>query len=143
MFNNILVVCIGNICRSPSGERILQSMLPDKNITSAGIGAMIDHGVEQHAAKLLDSHNYNSADHKARQISQDIISDADLILVMEKRHQQTLMQKYPSASGKVMLLGKWNNDEEIPDPYKKSMEVFEQSFKQIEHNCKLWASKLG
>ena len=53
------------------------------------------------------------------------------------------MNKYPSASGKIMLLGKWNNDEEIPDPYKKSIDAFQQSFIQIEHNCQLWADKLA
>ncbi|MDF5612440.1 low molecular weight phosphotyrosine protein phosphatase, partial [Vibrio parahaemolyticus] len=37
MFSNILVVCVGNICRSPTGERLLQQLLPDKQISSAGI----------------------------------------------------------------------------------------------------------
>ncbi len=37
MFSNILVVCVGNICRSPTGERVLQQLLPNKTISSAGI----------------------------------------------------------------------------------------------------------
>ncbi|MGB2147778.1 MAG: low molecular weight phosphotyrosine protein phosphatase, partial [Vibrio toranzoniae] len=39
MFDKILVVCVGNICRSPTGERVLQQLLPNKNIASAGIAA--------------------------------------------------------------------------------------------------------
>lgn len=142
MFNKILIVCIGNICRSPSAEKILQQLMPDKDITSAGIGALVDHEIEKNAAQLLETHSYNSDNHKARQVCTDIINQAELILVMEKKHQQVLMQKYPAASGKVMLLGKWNNEEEIPDPYRKSFAVFEHAFTQIEKNCQTWAKKL-
>ena len=142
MFNKILVVCIGNICRSPSGERILQNLLPSKQITSAGIGALVDHQIEENAAALLTQHGFNAENHKARQINQDLVNGADLILVMEKKHQQVLMKKYPEASGKVMLLGKWSNDEEIPDPYKRSQEAFEHAYKLIEQHCQTWAQKL-
>ncbi|HDZ1742706.1 TPA: protein tyrosine phosphatase, partial [Klebsiella pneumoniae] len=43
MFDSVLVVCTGNICRSPMGERILQSLLPEKIIKSAGVGALVGH----------------------------------------------------------------------------------------------------
>ncbi|MDG1733833.1 MAG: protein tyrosine phosphatase [Thalassotalea sp.] len=142
MFNNILIVCIGNICRSPSAERILQQLLPSKSLTSAGIGALVDHEIETNAAQLLDQNGFNSENHKACQISTDIVNNAELILVMEKKHQQVLMKKYPSASGKIMLLGKWNNEQEIPDPYRKSTEAFEHAYKLIEQNCQAWAQKL-
>ncbi|MBL4900702.1 MAG: hypothetical protein JKX76_13915 [Colwellia sp.] len=142
MFDKILIVCIGNICRSPSAERILQKLTPNKKITSAGIGALVDHSIEKNAAQLLITHNYTSENHLARQVSNNIINNAELILVMEKKHQQVLRQKYPSASGKIMLLGQWNNEEEIPDPYRKSKEAFEYAFTQIEKNCQAWAQKL-
>jgi len=142
MFDKILCVCIGNICRSPSAERILQEKLPNKQITSAGLGAVVGNGIEPNAAKVLNDHNYNSNEHAARQIDDQIINNVDLVLVMETTHQQKLMAKYPAASGKIMLLGKWNNNEQIPDPYKKSVDAFEQSFKQIENNCQFWADKL-
>ena len=142
MFEKILTVCVGNICRSPSAERILAQLFPNKEITSAGIAAVVDHAIEDNAAKLLADAGFNDKDHKARQVNTDIINNADLILVMEKKHQQKLMQKFPEASGKIMLLGKWNNEEEIPDPYKRSIEAFEFSFKQIEKNCNAWAQRL-
>ncbi|WP_394172391.1 low molecular weight protein-tyrosine-phosphatase [Thalassotalea litorea] len=142
MFNNILIVCVGNICRSPSAERILQYMLPDKKITSAGLGALVDHGIEENAAALLDAAGYDSANHKARQISNEIVFNADLILVMEQKHLNSIRQKYPAASGKTMLLGKWNNDEEVPDPYKRSQEMFELAFELIKANSLLWQKRL-
>ncbi|PPK21650.1 protein tyrosine phosphatase, partial [Klebsiella pneumoniae] len=41
MFNSLLVVCTGNICRSPIGERYLQKLLPNKIVASAGTGALV------------------------------------------------------------------------------------------------------
>lgn len=41
MFENILVVCVGNICRSPTGERLLRQHLPEKRIESAGVSAVV------------------------------------------------------------------------------------------------------
>lgn len=143
MFDKILIICIGNICRSPSAERILQQLMPNKEITSAGISALVDEPIEENAAQLLNSHHYNSDNHHARQVSTEIVNNAELILVMEKKHQQILMQKYPAASGKVMLLGKWNNEQEIHDPYKKSNDAFEHAFIIIEKNCNVWASRLN
>ncbi|HFQ9681356.1 TPA: protein tyrosine phosphatase, partial [Escherichia coli] len=43
MFDRILIVCTGNICRSPIGERFLRNLLPNKKIDSAGIGALVNH----------------------------------------------------------------------------------------------------
>lgn len=143
MFNKILTVCMGNICRSPSAERILQQLMPTHEITSAGIGDFIHSGIEQNAARLLTNNNYNSENHKAKQVNSQVINNAELILVMETKHQRMLMQKYPCASGKIMLLGKWSNNEEIPDPYCKSSEAFEYAFTQIEKNCQAWAQKLS
>ena len=42
MFDKILVVCVGNICRSPTGERLLRSRLPGRQVTSAGLSALVD-----------------------------------------------------------------------------------------------------
>ena len=57
MFNSILVVCTGNICRSPIGERYLRSLLPDKKVDSAGTGALVGHEADSSAVKIAKSHN--------------------------------------------------------------------------------------
>jgi predicted protein tyrosine phosphatase len=55
MFDSILVVCTGNICRSPIGERYLRNLLPDKKIDSAGTGALIEHAADDSAIKVARS----------------------------------------------------------------------------------------
>ncbi|SES63002.1 low molecular weight protein-tyrosine-phosphatase [Thalassotalea agarivorans] len=142
MFNNILIVCVGNICRSPSAEVILKELLPNKDISSAGIHAVVGADIESNAANQLNIHGHPYNTHQATQLTEELAARAELILVMEKKHQQILMQKYPSASGKIMLLGKWNCDEDIPDPYKKDTVAFEHAYNQINKHCALWADKI-
>ncbi|MEW3493211.1 low molecular weight phosphotyrosine protein phosphatase, partial [Pseudomonas aeruginosa] len=44
MFNKILVVCVGNICRSPTAERLLKNYQPALTVDSAGLGALVGKG---------------------------------------------------------------------------------------------------
>lgn len=113
------------------------------NISSAGIKALVDKPIDTSAAKELDAHGFNSNNHIARQLNDEMVQEADLILVMEVFQQQRLMKEYPAASGKVMLLGKWLNNLEINDPYRKSAEAFALVFDQIQSACELWAEKLN
>jgi protein-tyrosine phosphatase len=55
MFNSVLVICTGNICRSPTAERRLRQLLPDKKIDSAGVGALVGHEADQQASLTAPS----------------------------------------------------------------------------------------
>ena len=69
MFNSILVVCTGNICRSPIGERFLRRVLPEKKIDSAGTEALIDHEADSNAIKIALQNGLSLEGHKARQFT--------------------------------------------------------------------------
>ncbi len=103
---------------------------------------MVGKPIDSNAAVELVSHGYLNSDHSARQLDEEMVQQADLILVMESFQQQRLMKDYPGASGKVMLLGKWLNNLEINDPYKKSSEAFGLVFDQIESACNAWSERL-
>lgn len=120
----------------------MKAKLPGKLISSAGLGALKEKGIDPSAAALLIEHGYDAADHSARQVSSPMLVEADLVLVMEKRHQNTLMERHPGLSGKVMLLGCWS-DTEIDDPYRKSDEAFQFIYEQIEKSCSEWAERIG
>lgn len=142
IYNNILILCVGNICRSPTAEVVLQKKLPGKTISSAGLEALVGHDIDNYSASILEAKGYGSKKHIARQLNLDLITKADLILVMEKGHQSLIMQKYPESSGKIMLFGKWQENTDIHDPYRKSFEVFSYVFDQIEKSSLDWAAKL-
>ena len=62
---------------------------------------------------------------------------------MEPQHVKDLAAKFPQASGKTMLLGKWIGEDVIPDPHKQSKEAFDHAYDLIKRSSVAWASKLG
>ena len=140
MFNSILVVCAGNICRSPTGEYLLKGKLADSDIkvSSAGLTALVGKGAEATATSIALSNNIDMSAHKGRQLSVSLIAENDLILVMEERHLSDLLGQYPQARGKTFLLGKWIDNTEIPDPYRQSHEAFEHVYQLIDRACSAW-----
>ena len=143
MFNSILIVCTGNICRSPMGERYFRKVLTGKIIDSAGTGALIDHSADETAKYVASSNGVSLEGHKGKQFTSSMGRQYDLILVMEKKHIEEIGHMAPEVRGKVMLFGHWLGQREIPDPYKKSQEAFELVYKLIEQAGNLWAEKLS
>lgn len=145
MFNNILVVCIGNICRSPMGEALLKQALAESKpgcvISSAGLGALVDHAPDDMACELMRERGIDISHYRARQINTDIIRKADLILVMESVHKTAIEDKEPSAKGKVFRLGEWGKFD-IIDPYKKERAVFEYALSGIDQGVADWLKRL-
>jgi protein-tyrosine phosphatase len=144
MFNSILVVCAGNICRSPTAEYLLIDKLADSDIkvSSAGLTALVGKSAEVNASKVALSNEIDMSGHKGRQLSSALIAENDLILVMEQRHLSDLMGRYPQARGKTFLLGKWLNDTEVSDPYHQSCEAFEHVYQLIDKACSAWKKYL-
>lgn len=142
MFNTILVVCTGNICRSPIGERLLQKLLPAKKISSAGVQALKGHDADSAAVRVANKNNLLLTGHKGRQFTADMAMEYDLILAMDKFHLEQISKIAPEARGKTMLFGHWLNMKEIPDPYRKSDEAFDSVYKLIELASKSWATRL-
>lgn len=142
MFNKILVVCVGNICRSPTAERLLRSYQPDLVVDSAGLGALVGKGADERATSVAKGHNLSLTGHFARQVTGRMCREYDLILAMEKRHINALCEIAPEMRGKVMLFGHWDSEREIPDPYRKSREAFEAVYTLLDQSAQQWAQAL-
>ncbi|PIB53228.1 phosphotyrosine protein phosphatase [Pseudomonas sp. 2822-17] len=145
LFKNILIVCIGNICRSPTAEHLLGAALSPCGIQvrSAGLAALRDHPLEPTAGQVLLEHGHIPQAHKARQLNVEAVSEADLILVMEQRHIDGVLNLAPEARGKVFLLGKWQQNLEITDPYRQGKPAFVQAYALIEQAVQAWARRLA
>ena len=142
MFNKILVVCVGNICRSPTGEALLKKLLPHKDIRSAGVQALVGHAVDEQAKKIALVRGVEMQEHVAAQLDMQMCQEADLILVMETSHINAVENICPTVRGKVMLFGQWLANKEIADPYRQSDDMFELVYQQIEAAANKWAAKL-
>ncbi|HHM2212004.1 TPA: protein tyrosine phosphatase, partial [Klebsiella pneumoniae] len=125
MFNSILVLCTGNICRSPIAERILRDFFPEKEIDSAGLGALVGKPADASAINVAEKNGISLQGHKGRQFTAEMGRRYQLILVMERMHLEQVSNIAPELRGKTMLLGHWNGNKDIPDPYKKSDEAFD------------------
>ncbi|EPH0466235.1 protein tyrosine phosphatase [Klebsiella pneumoniae] len=143
MFKSILVVCTGNICRSPIGEHFLKQGLPNKIVTSAGTSALVGHAADSNAVKVANMHGISLDNHNARQFTASLAREYDLILVMEKSHIEDIGRISPESRGKTMLFGYWIGQKEIPDPYRKSEEAFFSVYQLIEQAGQRWIEKLN
>ncbi|WP_104201890.1 low molecular weight protein-tyrosine-phosphatase [Billgrantia saliphila] len=145
MFQRILVLCTGNICRSPVAAAMLETRLPHKQIETAGLNALEGQGVEPTARSLAEAEGLNVSAHQARQVSLDILHRADLVLVMSDGQRLAVGQMAPSVLGKTMLFGRWldgGQGREIPDPYRKSAEAFRQVHQLLHEAADSWVGKL-
>ncbi|WP_272514745.1 MULTISPECIES: arsenate reductase/protein-tyrosine-phosphatase family protein [unclassified Providencia] len=142
MFNDILVVCMGNICRSPTGERLLQSYFPQKHVHSAGIIAKNDMPAYDSSIRIAEQHGLSLESHQSRRLTSELCHKTDLILVMENGHIYQIHQQFPETRGKVMLFGQWINKTEIPDPHKRSDEMFEHVYQLMEKAVIAWQGKI-
>ncbi|BCZ56877.1 protein-tyrosine-phosphatase [Serratia marcescens] len=143
MFDSILIVCVGNICRSPIGERLLKELLPHKEISSAGISALVGNSADAKAINVANEHGLSLDGHIARQLTAEMCRKSSLILVMERKHIDAVCQFAPEARGKTMLYGHWNDRKEVVDPYRKSDEVFEFVYKLLAESAQKWVKALN
>ena len=142
MFKNIMIVCIGNICRSPIGEVLLKHYKPELNVFSSGLGALVGKPADPKSVELMRQKNINLDNHCAQQINSVLVSSSDLILTMEKKHVDAIQAQFPESRGKVHLIGKWENNQEIPDPYRKGDDAFILAESLIESGLQAWQKKL-
>ena len=138
---NILVVCVGNICRSPTAEFLLKKNHPNLHIESAGLSAMVGHPADDKAIACMDALNIDMRSHVAKQITAELIKRSDLILVMSSNQQKHIEQTWPFAKGKVFRLGHWQG-QNVPDPYKLDQAFFEQTCTNIATYVADWQSHI-
>jgi len=142
MFKNVMIVCVGNICRSPMAEVLLKHQQPQLNVFSSGIGALVGKPADPAAIELMSEKGIDLGTHCAQQINTVLVSASDLILTMEQKHINAIQSKFPESRGKVHLIGKWSDNQEVPDPYKKNKEAFISALSLIESGLEGWQKKL-
>jgi protein-tyrosine phosphatase len=151
VFKRILIVCVGNICRSPTAEYLFRQRLfavdidgsSDVLVESAGLGALVGSGMDTTALSVLAEHGVDGRSHLARQLNGDMLRAAELVLVMEKGHVAAITKAAPQASGKTFLLGKWQHDVSIPDPYRQHRIAFEHVYDLIDDAVTSWVERLN
>lgn len=127
----ILIVCTGNTCRSPMAEGIFNELKEihnlDLQVLSAGISAYEGSPISDRAIESLrDIHDISH--YRARMVSEDLVNQADLILVMTRVHKDMLISSYRGIEDKVYLLNEfaYGIDVDIEDPFGGGIEIYNQ-----------------
>lgn len=146
----ILMVCLGNICRSPLAEGILQSKLPkDKFIVdSAGTGNWhIGHAPDKRSVAVAKKNGISISKQKGRQFTTSDFEAFDFIYVMDNSNFDAViaLAKSEQDRKKISLIlnevyPKENVD--VPDPYYGLANGFDQVYNMLEEACDVIAKKL-
>jgi protein-tyrosine phosphatase len=146
MLKNILFVCTGNICRSPMGEYLLKSMLTvidnqKINVSSAGTHSLVNFPADKPAQELMLSKGIDMSAHRARQLDDKILYEANLILTMTLEQQKYIEKIFPNACGRVHRVGKWD-EFDVMDPFKRPQVIYKQVYALLEKGINDWYRKL-
>lgn len=122
---DILMVCTGNICRSPMAAGLASHLLPEAlqgrvQITSAGVSALHGNLAEPNAITAISQMGIDISHHRARQINGDLAKNTDLILTMEGMQRDLVRRMLFWKKSKVRLLTDFcrqPHEPDIKDPY--------------------------
>lgn len=115
---------------------------PGMVIESAGIGALSGKPADPTAVELLAEQGIDASAHRARQVTAGMLARADLILAMESKHLKHLHELAPQTRGRAFLLGKWQDDQPVPDPHRQQRPAFEHAYKLIDQATDSWLKYL-
>ena len=133
----ILMICLGNICRSPLAEGILRKLTLNKNIIVDSAGTSSYHIGENPDSRMILTARKFSIDIsnlKARKFSTSDFDKFDLIYAMDSSNHKDIIKlaRNNDDCKKVKLISK--ND--IPDPFYENIESFEKVYFLLENACK-------
>ena len=146
----ILMVCLGNICRSPLAEGILASKLPKGKFTvdSAGTGSWhIGHSPDDRSIAVAKKNKISISNQKGRQFSTTDFDAFDYIYVMDNSNYEDVIQlaKNQQQKEKVQLILNelfLNEKVDVPDPYFGLPNGFEIVYNMLDEVCEVIAKKL-
>ena len=139
--SDILVVCSGNMCRSPMAAAILRAALQDAGVRgirvhSAGTIAASGGSASVDSINVCAQYGLDISYHRTTTLNAELVRQAGLILVMEQKHKERVIDLLPEAAHKTFLLSEFADgalrDKNLPDPIGTSPVFYEQLFDMMQ-----------
>jgi protein-tyrosine phosphatase len=140
----VLVICYGNICRSPFAAELLARRVPSLEVRSAGLEARDGKAAEPAACRMALRHGIDLRAHAAHQMRAVDVGWADLIVAMEGYQCSRVRQRWPEGAAKTHLLGDFfeRGPFLIVDPYGSDDEAFATTFDRIAQGVEAFACRV-
>ena len=139
----ILMVCLGNICRSPLAEGILKSKL-DQGFVVDSAGTIDYHKGEEpdlRSVKTALKYGVDISKQKSRPIKKEDLADFDIIFCMDKNNYKDVLSLADEhQKSKIKLIHE--EDKDVPDPYYGTLDDFDKVYKMLDNSCEIIAEKL-
>lgn len=147
----VLMVCLGNICRSPLAEGILRSKIDSNNvmIDSAGTAAYhVGNLPDKRSIEVANKYNIDITNQKARKFTIRDFDTFDFIYAMDESNYNNILTLARSKSDEEkvkMILNETfpNKNISVPDPYYGGQDGFENVYKMLDEACELIANKFS
>lgn len=167
----LLVVCVGNVCRSPLAERLLRARLPEGfEVTSAGVGALVDQPMDPDAAAELRGRGGSDEGFAARRLTPAMVERADLVLTATRDIRSRVLEEAPVALHRTFTIKELAallddqpvdelrpalraaaqrrsevaaSDVDVPDPFRRGPEAHAEAAQQIDDAVRRLAAALA
>ena len=117
--------------------------LPQARVESAGIGAVQGSAMDPAAAAIAERESLAPIHHVARQLAPNMVREFELILVMEEGQKDWIERRYPQSRGRVFLLSHWQGGDDIDDPFRGSIQMFETIYAELRSCTDDWRQRLS
>lgn len=148
----VLMVCLGNICRSPMAQGILEKKIKEHQLdvivdSAATSDYHIDAAPDKRAISKAAEYNIDISNYKGRQINTGDFSEFDRILVMDTSNYNNVLAVVPSEEAKqkvemILNLSQPNSNMSVPDPYFGGEEGFENVYRLLDAACDVLIEEL-